>query len=569
NTELNDELMSSTLDHVGSDHGEAPAVLPQLTNARLLVVDDEENLRITTSAILEHEGYVVDTAASGDEAIALLGKSDYDLVLTDLHMEHGEGLTVLNEIRRNAPLTISVVLTGFASVESAIAALQEGAYDYLVKPCDIETMKHTIRRGVEHRRLMLAEQKARADLEQLNLDLERRIIERTAELTRLNAELAEANRAKDVFLATLSHELRTPLTPVVGWIKLLRSGNLDSKSAAQALDAIERNAWLQARLIDDLLDTSRIATGKLQFEPRPADLNQAVKAALDTVRALAASRNIEISLQQSPTTLVVMGEPVRLQQVAWNLLSNAIKFTDPGGKVTVITETDGIEAQLSVTDTGVGISPDFLPHVFDRFRQADGSTSRRHGGLGLGLAIADALAKMHGGRLEAQSDGIGKGSSFTFRLGLVAMETVDADAVEQKFRSLQDLNVLVVEDSEDTLTLLSAMFSREGAKVVTASSASEALEKAGMESPNLVISDIGMPDIDGYELLRQLKQMPGMKKVPAIAISGYASDEDRQRALKVGYLALVPKPIDIDGLFDLIHELKVSPTTAPSTQKLN
>ena len=561
--------MSSTLDHVGSDHGEAPAVLPQLTNARLLVVDDEENLRITTSAILEHEGYVVDTAASGDEAIALLGKSDYDLVLTDLHMEHGEGLTVLNEIRRNAPLTISVVLTGFASVESAIAALQEGAYDYLVKPCDIETMKHTIRRGVEHRRLMLAEQKARADLEQLNLDLERRIIERTAELTRLNAELAEANRAKDVFLATLSHELRTPLTPVVGWIKLLRSGNLDSKSAAQALDAIERNAWLQARLIDDLLDTSRIATGKLQFEPRPADLNQAVKAALDTVRALAASRNIEISLQQSPTTLVVMGEPVRLQQVAWNLLSNAIKFTDPGGKVTVITETDGIEAQLSVTDTGVGISPDFLPHVFDRFRQADGSTSRRHGGLGLGLAIADALAKMHGGRLEAQSDGIGKGSSFTFRLGLVAMETVDADAVEQKFRSLQDLNVLVVEDSEDTLTLLSAMFSREGAKVVTASSASEALEKAGMESPNLVISDIGMPDIDGYELLRQLKQKPGMKKVPAIAISGYASDEDRQRALKVGYLALVPKPIDIDGLFDLIHELKVSPTTAPSTQKLN
>jgi DNA-binding response OmpR family regulator len=255
--------MSSTLDHVGSDNGESAAVLSPANDARVLVVDDEENLRITTSAILENEGYLVDCAASGDEAIARLANTEYDLVLTDLHMEHGEGLTVLNEIRRNAPLTISVVLTGFASVESAIAALQEGAYDYLVKPCDIETMKHTIRRGVEHRRLMLAEQKARADLEQLNLDLEQRIVERTAELTRLNAELAEANRAKDVFLATLSHELRTPLTPVVGWIKLLRSGNLDTKSVAQALDAIERNAWLQARLIDDLLDTSRIATGKL------------------------------------------------------------------------------------------------------------------------------------------------------------------------------------------------------------------------------------------------------------------------------------------------------------------
>ncbi len=166
---------------------------------------------------------------------------------------------------------------------------------------------------------MLAEQKARTDLEQLNLDLEQRIVERTAELTRLNAELAEANRAKDVFLATLSHELRTPLTPVVGWIKLLRSGNLDKKSVAQALDAIERNAWLQARLIDDLLDTSRIATGKLQFEPRPMDLNLAVKAALDTVLASAASRNIELSVNLSPSTLVVMGEPVRLQQIAWNL----------------------------------------------------------------------------------------------------------------------------------------------------------------------------------------------------------------------------------------------------------
>jgi signal transduction histidine kinase len=554
--------MSSSLEHVGNDHPEGAAVMQPLKDARLLVVDDEENLRITTSAILENEGYMVDCAASGDEAIELLANADYDLVLTDLHMEHGEGLAVLNEIRRNAPLTISVVLTGFASVESAIAALQEGAYDYLVKPCDIETMKHTIRRGVEHRRLMLAEQKARTDLEQLNLDLEQRIIERTAELTRLNGELAEANRAKDVFLATLSHELRTPLTPVVGWIKLLRSGSLDPKSVAQALDAIERNAWLQARLIDDLLDTSRIATGKLQFEPRPADLNLAVKAALDTVRALAAARNIELAINQSASTLVVMGEPVRLQQIAWNILSHAIKFTDPGGKVTITTETEGSEVRLTVTDTGVGIPPDFLPHVFDRFRQADGSTSRRHGGLGLGLAIADALAKMHGGRLEAQSEGVGRGSSFTFRIGLFATEPVQTPTVEQKSRSLNDLDVLIVEDSEDTLKLLSAMFAREGAKVATATSATEALEKASSNRPSLVISDIGMPDIDGYEFLEQLKAVPGMNEVPAIAISGYASDDDRRRALSVGYFALVPKPIDIDGLFDLIHEMKLSPAKA-------
>src|SRR5687768_16758792 len=528
-----------------------------IRDGRLLVVDDEESLRITTAAILEREGYLVDTASSGDEAIALLEQKDYDLVLTDLHMEGGDGLSVLNQIRRHSPLTISVVLTGFASVESAIAALQEGAYDYLVKPCDIDSMKHTIRRGVEHRRLMLAEQKARTDLEQLNLDLERRIIERTAELTRLNAELAEANRAKDVFLATLSHELRTPLTPVVGWIKLLRTANLDEKSVAQALDAIERNAWLQSKLIDDLLDTSRIATGKLHFEPKPTDLNMITKAAIDTVLESAGARNIELSVNLWPSTLVVMGEPVRFQQIAWNLISNAIKFTEPGGKVTVTTNNEGPHARLVVTDTGIGIDPEFLPHVFDRFRQADGSTSRRHGGLGLGLAIADALAKMHGGKIMAESAGAGQGSSFSLHVELATSERVAPEQVIEKRHSLLGLDVLIVEDSIDTLTLLSALFSREGANVATAASAAEALECAVTKPPAVIISDIRMPDVDGYQLLEQLKVLPGMDGVPAIAISGYASDEDRERALDTGYRALVAKPIDVDVLFGLIQELNL------------
>ena len=550
------------MSHSYNNHGngaplEDPGVfVPVLSEAKLLVVDDEESLRITTAAIFEKEGYIVDTASSGDEAIDLLSKTDYDLVLTDLHMEGGDGLSVLNQIRRQAPLTISVVLTGFASVESAIAALQEGAYDYLIKPCDIESMKHTIRRGVEHRRLMLAEQKARLDLQQLNRDLEQRIEERTAELTRLNVELAEANRAKDVFLATLSHELRTPLTPVVGWIKLLRSGSLDEKSVAQALDAIERNAWLQSRLIDDLLDTSRIATGKLHFEPKPTDLNVVVKAAVDTVRASAAARSIELLTSLHPASLVVLGEPVRLQQIAWNLVSNAIKFTDTGGKVNVITGLNGTQAYLTVVDTGVGIEPEFLPHVFDRFRQADGSTSRRHGGLGLGLAIADALAKMHSGRLEAQSEGVGQGATFTLRVELATSGNVVSETVDQKIHSLEGLDILIVEDSEDTLLLLSTIFRREGANVTTAASASEALQSAVMKRPHIIVSDIGMPETDGYQLLEQLRLLPGLSDVPAIAISGYASEEDRERALAVGYLALVPKPVDVDILFNLIQELK-------------
>jgi signal transduction histidine kinase len=550
--------MSQSFDQSGhkgptDEHG---AFVPFLKEARLLVVDDEESLRITTAAIFEKEGYIVDVASSGDEAIALLNKEEYDLVLTDLHMEGGDGLSVLNRIRSHAPLTISVVLTGFASVESAIAALQEGAYDYLIKPCDIESMKHTIRRGVEHRRLMLAEQKARADLRQLNLDLEQRIEERTAELRRLNVELADANRAKDVFLATLSHELRTPLTPVVGWIKLLRSGTLDEKSVLQALDAIERNAWLQSRLIDDLLDTSRIATGKLHFEPKATDFNVSVKAAVDTVRTSAAARNVELSISLWPASLIVMGEPVRLQQIAWNLVSNAIKFTDPGGKVTVSTKLEGNHAHLDVIDSGVGIEPEFLPHVFDRFRQADGSTSRRHGGLGLGLAIADALAKMHGGRLEAQSEGVGHGAMFTFQLVLAPTGIVASETVDNKRHSLEGLDVLIVEDSPDTLTLLSTIFRREGASVTTAESASEALTLAVDKRPHIIVSDIGMPDVDGYQLLEQLRLLPDLGDVPAIAISGYASEEDRERALAAGYLALVPKPIDVDVLFTLIQDLK-------------
>src|SRR6266550_117752 len=548
--------------HLANQTGDLPRIEVNIPasfvgDARLLVVDDEESLRITTAAILEREGYRVNIAASGEEAISLLESTEYDLVLTDLHMEGGDGLSVLSEIRRRAPLTISVVLTGFASVESAIAALQEGAYDYLVKPCDIDIMRHTIRRGVEQRRLMLAEQKARADLEQLNRDLEVRIAERTVELTILNEELAEANRAKDVFLATLSHELRTPLTPVVGWIKLLRSGNLDTRGVVQALDAIERNAWLQSRLIDDLLDTSRIATGKLHFEPQVTDLNMSVRAAIDTVRASAASRNIDLVVDLFASPLVVMGEPVRLQQIAWNLISNAIKFTETGGKVTVVTRRDDSEAKLAVEDTGIGIDPGFLPHVFDRFRQADGSTSRMHGGLGLGLAIASALARMHSGRLEVESEGVGHGSRFTLSLDLAREATILDELVGEKPHSFVGLDILLVEDSEDTLALLKTIFAQEGAKVTTATSAAEALDLVATKKPGLIISDLGMPEMDGYEFLKHVRRRPDMREVPAIAISGYASEDDRKRALGVGYAALVAKPIDVDALFALIQELRV------------
>ncbi|HKR01229.1 MAG TPA: response regulator [Pyrinomonadaceae bacterium] len=525
--------------------------------ARLLVVDDEESLRITTAAIFEQEGYTVETASSGVEAVAFIEKFEFDLVLTDLHMEGGDGLSVLAEVRERAPLTISVVLTGFASVESAIAALQQGAYDYLVKPCDIDEMKYTIRRGVEHRRLMLAEAEARENLERLNRDLERRVEERTAELTRLNDELAEANRAKDIFLATLSHELRTPLTPVLGWVNLLRNGNLDGDGVAQALDAIERNARLQSRLIDDLLDISRIATGKLRFEPKAIDLNEVTEAAVETVRASAGVRRVELDVDLTAAPLVVMGEPVRLQQIVWNLLSNAIKFTESGGRVQVRTEGDDEEARVVVEDTGIGISPEFLPHVFDRFRQADGSPTRRHGGLGLGLAIVQALAKLHKGQVRAESEGEGRGSRFTLSLPSAAKTSYIEAAAGRGTPPEDEVNqrVLIVEDSADTLSMLRTIFEQRGCSVMAAASAPEALKLAAENKPTVVISDIGMPGMDGYEFLTELRRLPGMESVPAIAISGYAMDEDRERSSSAGFAAHVAKPVDVDALFDLIQKL--------------
>lgn len=526
-------------------------------NARVLIVDDEESLRITTAAILEQEGYVVETAASGDEAVALLEGSEFDLILTDLHMEGGDGISVLTEMRRRAPLTISVVLTGFASVESAIAALQKGAYDFLVKPCDIDEMKHTVRRGIEHRRLMLAEQQARTDLESLNHDLERRVEERTAELKQLNEDLLAANRAKDIFLATLSHELRTPLTPVLGWINLLRTGNLDEKGVAQALDAIERNARLQSRLIDDLLDISRIATGKLNFEPQPIDLNATVETAVETLSASASARDITLKLSLSEQPLTVLGEPERLQQIILNLLSNAIKFTEPGGRVSLHTEVNGQEARVVIEDTGVGIEPEFLPHVFDRFRQADGSRTRRYGGLGLGLAIVDALAKVHSGHVRAESDGVGKGSRFTLSLPCSAQAQSESETAPMRAQTEVRHRVLIVDDSPDTLMFLRTFFEKNGSHVIAATSGKEAIDFASQYPPAIIISDIGMPDMDGYELLAELRCLPGLEKIPAVAISGYAMEEDRKRALSAGFSAHVAKPIDIDQLFALIETLTI------------
>jgi signal transduction histidine kinase len=525
--------------------------------ARLLVVDDEENILLTISEVLRLEGHEVDTAASGREAASKLEAGEnYDLILTDLHMEDGDGLLLLEEVRRHTPLTITIVLTGFAAVESAIAALRQGAYDYLTKPCILDELTLTVSRGIEHRRLMLAEREARAGMEELNRELERRVEERTAELQRVNLELTEANRAKDIFLATLSHELRTPLTPVLGWVNLLRSGGAaDAAMLTQGLDAIQRNAQLQARLVDDLLDISRVVSGKLRIDREPVNLSGIVESAAETVRADAQARAVELSVELPTRPLVVQGAPLRLQQIVWNLLSNAVKFTPKGGRVNARAWAEGGGAFVEVTDTGIGIAEDFLPHVFDRFRQADGSTTRQYGGLGLGLAIVRALAELHGGWVRADSGGLGLGSRFTLGLPRAAPEVTAEEPERVEERDTPGVPVLVVDDSEETVELLQMFFARRGYDVVGAGSAAEAVLRAGERAPGLIISDISMPGVDGYSLLAELRRMPGLEGVPAIALTGHALDEDRERALAAGFSVHVPKPVDPDELLRVVRKL--------------
>jgi PAS domain S-box-containing protein len=375
------------------------------------------------------------------------------------------------------------------------------------------------------------------------------------ENARIYRQVEELNRLKDDFLATLSHELRTPLTAILGWTGLLRRGKLEPQAAERAVTTIDRNARLQAQLINDVLDVSAIVAGKLQVELRPLDLVETIRASVETVRPQAEAKGLELSSHSEEESMVTMGDEARLQQVIANLLSNAVKFTPSGGHVSItLDEVEG-QARVRVADTGAGIPKSFLPHLFERFRQADSSTRRRHGGLGIGLSIARYLVEGHGGRIEAESTGEGEGACFTVLLPL-RLAPPPTLTEEAESSSLLGVRVLTVDDDADTRALLVALFERCGAEVQTASSASEALEVLARWSPHLLVSDLGMPGMDGYELIRKIREGGGEgSRLPAIALTAYAGREDHLRALQAGYHKHLPKPVDPDLLIDLAAQL--------------
>lgn len=380
---------------------------------------------------------------------------------------------------------------------------------------------------------------------------------------RARSEAEAANRIKDEFLATLSHELRTPLTSLLGWSSVLREARRDEKVLAQGLDAIDRNARVQAQLIDDLLDVSRIVSGKLNLDVRPLDVGSVTRAAIAVVQPAADAKGIALDYWAQPGLGAISADSARLQQIIWNLLSNAVKFTPHGGRIHVRVQRDGPNVKVTVTDTGQGIDPEFLPRVFDRFRQADSSTTRSFGGLGLGLAIVRHLVELHGGTVSAESDGVGHGASFSASFPLLTDRTQPITVTHSgeihagHFHSLDGLRVLLVDDERETREIISTVVERTGAEVKTCTSASEALSALVEWRPDVILSDIAMPDEDGYSFIGRVRSLGDDDggQTPAAALTAYAREEDRKQALAAGYQMHIAKPIAAGPLVHMIAKL--------------
>jgi signal transduction histidine kinase len=572
---------------------------------RILIVDDSPEDREVYKRMLAQDpdhAYEFLEADLGEEGLRLARDERPDCLLLDYRLPDVDGLEFLSRMPAEKLLPV-IVLTGQGNEAVAVEAMKGGAQDYLLKGAVArDRLQHAVhnaiekvslRRKVEERTAELG--RANAALQTMYDELEVLVERRTAELSVANQELKkeirvrewaeqerarllvleqaarrhaeEANRIKDEFLATLSHELRTPLNAILGWVQVLRTGKLDAAASSRALETIERNARAQAQLIADLLDVSRIITGKLRLDFKPVELPRIIDAVLESVRPAADAKDLQLVVSLKPLGSPVLGDSDRLQQVIWNLLSNAIKFTPRGGGVEVRVREERPNAVLQVNDTGVGIRSDFLPYVFDRFRQADGALTRTHGGLGLGLSIVRHLVELHGGTVEVESEGEGRGTTFTVRLPLRAGTVEEpprdrpAGSPEPRVWDLPDLlknlRVLVVEDEADTRDLLVMALEQCGAEVAAFGSVPEALESFDRQVPHVLVSDIGVPLEDGYSLIRKIRSREAGRGggVPAAALTAYARAEDRQRALEAGYQTHLAKPVDPSELIAAVARL--------------
>ncbi len=521
---------------------------------RLWIVDDVELELLYTKQALGST-YELDLIADGAEVLERVasGVELPDVLVLDWHMTGLGGLEVLRFLReheRTQGLPI-LVFTGTGDQVDLLEALGSGADDYVVKGASPAEVRARVASLIRSKSLRERAERAERDLSVL---LER---ERAA-----RAEADAANRAKDEFLATVSHELRTPLTSILGWARILEKGAQDLPTVLRASGTIQRAAQAQSRLIDDLLDVARIVSGKLRLETAPCDLTDAVEQVVESVRPSAAGRDLVLLADLQPGCFV-QGDPARLQQIASNLLTNAVKFTPAGGTVRVNLERWGDRVTLTVRDTGKGIAPELLDQIFQPFLQGEASSTRRSGGLGLGLAIVQRLVQLHGGAVSASSEGPGLGATFEVVLG-AARSTPSAvrGPLAAGRADLTGLSVLVVEDDPDTRELLCGVLTACGARALEACSVQEALTLLDQQRPHVIVSDLAMPAQDGYELVRSVRRMDEARRsVPAIAITARARDADRSVALAAGFQAFLPKPFDVDALVELVlrHALPRDP----------
>jgi signal transduction histidine kinase len=519
---------------------------------RILLADDNADMRDYVGRLLAAH-WTVEAVADGMEALRAAQARTPDLVLADVMMPGLDGFELLRRLRADTrtALVPVILLSARAGEEATLEGLRAGADDYLVKPFSARELLARVRAH-----LALARARAEASAR------EHAAVERALEG---QAALEAANKAKDEFLAMLSHELRTPLSAILGWARMLGSRALSEADVERAVGSIQRNAELQAQLIDDLLDVSRIVAGKLTLEVEPLQMSTVVRQAVDLVQAAADEAGILLVLNVGSGDAWVRGDSARLQQVVWNLVSNAIKFTSRGGRVELELRTAGGWTELRVSDTGRGIAPDLLPHIFDRFRQGPRETRR---GLGLGLAIVQHLVQMHGGTVTAASAGEGKGATFTVRLPAlqragVAATPGEADGGTSGAAALEGLHLLVVDDDADTRELLAAILALAGARVTTAGSVEEARAKWAEHAFDVIVTDLAMPREDGYALIRHLRAGGGAR-VPAVVVSAYARGEDRARVLAAGFDGYVSKPAEPETLIRVVREAARRDDTLPA-----
>jgi signal transduction histidine kinase len=564
----------------------------------ILLVDDHEENLLALEAILTDPSYRLVRARSGREALREVLRHDFALILLDVAMPDLDGYETAELIRqreRSRDTPIIFLTANYRSDLHVFRGYSVGAVDYIFKPFTPEILRSKVAIFVELFTKREALKRQAVALQHAHDELEDRVQARTQELAAANAalrvEIAErvriererlsllereqsaraqaesVNRMKDEFLATLSHELRTPLNAILGWAHLLTSGKTDPAMTGRAIAVIRNNAMAQSQLIEDILDVSRIIGGKLRLNLGTVQLREVIDAALDSVSPAAEAKAIRISRELAEVEPIT-GDKDRLQQVVWNLLSNAVKFTPREGHVTIRVSREDDEVVLAVADTGIGITAEFLPYVFDRFSQADSSATRRHGGLGLGMAIVRYLVELHGGTVRADSEGENRGATFTARLPvrLEMPRAADdpahdpraaADVALDGLPQLHGLRVLVVDDQADSCQVLCTLLERQGAEVAAAASAAEGMAAFRRLRPDVLVSDLAMPVEDGFDLIRDVRALEPADggRTPAVALTAYVRPEDAHAALSAGFDRHLAKPVIVPDLINAVAAL--------------